>query len=260
MYGPRSANLPRRDEFEYLRLWLKKGRKDPESGRIFQNATVVRCVGPVSAPSKIIVRHHWTDILIFHSDGSFEVSTNSLCTSDTTRSRFDAYAGISISYLKLPTVNGYSTNPGKAMFLNTGNRWEYEKGNMYAFRGVDGYITIRKDRTVDEDTVKPHVVDAVSNPTELRRAMRHLGKVAKLFLGYAKLKGGDSTEYFQNGRLYDLSSYVGVPLTDVDFSNPPHLYLHGKSIKEKILECVTNSRWEIARRHGWLTDHSVKIL
>ena len=235
-------------DFEELTTRLRRARSDKAK---LCNATYAHVRDGTKADPKIIaIRHHWTDILLYHPDGTIEISTDSLCESNTTRERFKDFARIYLTNRSLPAVNNYAVRPDKKMFMSYG--WNEP---FVAFDSPDGYIKMNPDKTFDMSTVKPYEVVVIENSLMMRRTMLEVGKIVKVALGFYKLKDNELMFRKGNGNPCDwLARQFAKPITEIDLTNLPFIHGDPKTAFKGAMEVV---RWQIARSKGYVGTRRV---
>jgi hypothetical protein len=234
-------------------------------GKKIANQTYARFAGE----DTIIVRLHKTDILKLHRDGSTDIAITDWATSPTTYSRLISIGDIVVRQRTIPAVNGYKLKNPNQTFISNGYRGQ---GPAYAYNThVQGWIHRRADRTFDESTITPHTLDCIGNPKEMRKVMLHLGRVAKVLKGYAKIDGSENPYWKPESGGPNLSNWLlaryKTPLKDMDLAPYPVFMMglenkvFGKWVKSNINSEIRNAmetiRYEIARREGWIGKHEV---
>lgn len=253
------ASSPRLNSFEKLVEKARKARFKDKGYKIANN-TCVRFEGE----DTLIVRLHKTDILRFHRDGSTEIAVTSWATSPTTHNRLSNIGNVYVSTKTIPSVNGYKLEYPNQLFISSDYR-----GPSYAYNTNNSdWIIRRPDGTFNEESITPHELTCITNPQALRKAMLHLGKIAKVLKGYAKLDGTDKT--FENGSV-ELRSWLmeryKTPLNKLELAPFPYFKfgqenkVFGKwvrsSVNSEIRNAIDSIRYEIARREGWLGKQKV---
>lgn len=233
--------------FDSLVEFAKRGRW-PLKGRKIANATYVR-IDSIAEPTLAYVKHHYTDILIYHKDGRIEVSTYHLCSSVTTKMRLWGYAHVSVQLRAIPAINGYATSEPKTWVLH----W---KGKHVLFNGKDGYITLLPSGEIDQSTVKPIEIEVVTDTVKLARVMRKLGKHIKVIRVHHKLSDGDTDAYKRsegpNPENWLLERY-NMKLEEMSLSPLPKIPAFCRAdILHVMKRAMNNVRWDIARREGCL--------
>lgn len=213
----------------------------------------------------LVVKLYNTDILKFHRDGAVDIIKDSWCVSNTTKERLWRIGQVSIHEHEIPAVNGYKLEHPKQQFISLG--WNQAPHYAYNPKG-GGWIRKRPDETFDESTITPFELTCVADPKELRKTMMHLGKIARLLSGYAKIEGSQTT--FEKGTI-TLDSWLlaryKTPIDQIEITPFPHIMfgrenkVFGKwvtsTVKSEIRNALDSVRFDIARREGWLGKHKV---
>lgn len=258
MWG--SASCPRFNTFEKLADKAKHARFKDNGAKIANN-TYVR----FKDENTLVVRLHKTDILRFHRDGSTDIATTSWATSPTTHNRLSNIGDVYVYGKIVPSVNGYKLEYPKQLFISNG----YQEKPSYAYNAsAHDWIRRNPDMTFDESTITPHELTCIANPQALRKTMLHMGKIAGILKGYAKLDGSDKT--FEKGTI-ELRSWLlmryKTPLDKLELAPLPHFKFGSESkvfgkwvkstVNSEIRNAIDSIRYEIARREGWLGKHKV---
>lgn len=241
--------------FQDLKELLLKARQSEKKLAYATYARVI--VGTKAEPETIAIKHHATDILLFHKDGSIDISTYHRCDSGTTKERFRTYAGVHLTSLKLKAVNGFAVREKSAMFLCYG--W----GQPFVAWNADNdrrYIRLNPDKSFDMSTVEPHKVTTIVKTLEMRRAMRKVGKIAQIALGVYKLANEDH-KVFRNGNIqvdaWLLQQYA-KPLEETTYRDMPFIW-DRQDPKETFKKAMDDVRWTIARAEGFTGTHHVLL-
>lgn len=237
--------------------------RNPKIGKKIANNTHLRLEGET-----FIVRHYSTEILRFYPNGSIDIKVASNCCSNTTRDRIWAMTGCHIFELPIPAVNGYKTYPAKKTFIAQGGWGNRHNAVAYAYNETDNYIRLLPDKAFDMETVVAHQVECISNPAKMRAIMKHMGKVVRVALGYAKLAGNE--DMFEKGTeqlgKWLLDRY-NVPIEEISIQPFPSMwignrqYVFGKrsvsNAKNIFRAGIDAVRYDIARREGCIGQHAV---
>jgi hypothetical protein len=115
------------------------------------------------------------------------------------------------------------------------------------------YIRIASDGTINMSTVSPHRIEVIEKPVELRRAMRKVSIIAKVGLGYHKLK--ESTAAGRDFPSTWLLNQYKKPIEELDLSS---LFLNDRvDAKQQMKEGIESVRWAIARWEGFMGTREV---
>lgn len=241
-------------DFGSLSRLLQRSRRD-DYKLAHETITYVKR-GTKEEPEVIAIRHHSTDILLYNKDGSIEVSTCHLCSSNTTRIRLRTYANIYLTNRKHAAINGFMVRPRADLFISHG--WS----DFVAWNGGrDDYVKLNPDKTWDMSTIKPHQVTFIVKPTEMRRAMRKVGMIARLALGMYKLSN-DNIAIFQ--RRHDgphnvddwIMAQYYKPLNEIDLRRLPWIYAT-RDPHNEFKNAMDSVRWRIARYEGFVETRDV---
>lgn len=236
--------------FKSLQQVLLKARK---ADKKIAHATYARVVhGTKAEPKTIAIRHHFTDILLFHDDGSIDISTCNRCDSVTTKMRFTAYASVHLTQMPLKAVNGFGVRPKRALFLCYG--W----GQPFVpWNSDNAYIRMNPNKSFSG--YKPYEVECIVKTLEMRRAMRKVGKIVKIALGVYKLSGENKDIFKNRNKLLDswLIEQYKKPLEETDYTNLPFIYGPEQEPERAFKKAMEDVRWAIARYEGYTGVHQV---
>jgi hypothetical protein len=233
----------------------------PERGKPLEPNTRMILDGPRDKPEQVRLRYHSTDIIVWKPNGDWYVCTG--WDTVTTKARLRAYGGVSVYQANLPALNGYSVSPERSTFMSLYNGYQSVPFDGNASPTPDAwghrhnYIRIRGRCEIDLSTVNAVQVQCVVEPEKLRRRMRHIGKIARFALGYAKLDGRDGVFEKGEGRVSDwLLARMNTPLEETQLSPFPFIG-HQQNPKTAFKQGMDSIRWTIAHNEGWLGSASL---
>lgn len=233
-------------------LRLALSARWPERGKPLNNNTRMILDGPREEPKQVRLRFHNTDIIVWRPNGDRYICTG--WESQTTRERLHEYGGTSIHTKWLSALNGYAVTPERAtlMSLSYSGISVPFSGNASCGGYHDNYIRVKPGNEIDLSTVNPIQVRCVVEPEALRRRMKHIGKVAKLALGYAKLDGREGPFEKGTGNVSDwLLARMNTPLEEIQLSPFPFIS-PAQDPKTAFKQGMDAIRWTIAHKEGWL--------
>jgi hypothetical protein len=178
------------------------GKPLDHSTRIFERSNDV-----------LTIRHHSTDILRYHPDGSIEVNTG--WTSNTTLERIRGYAGISVYTKRLPAINGFRPGIERTHVIRC-----KKTQKEYVFNSRSGYIRFDAEGRIDPSTVDAIHVDAIADAKAVRVARKQAGLLLKHIQVRVKL-GVPLKNIYPSYAANWLSANLGRPIDTVDFSEAP---------------------------------------
>lgn len=265
MWG--NANCPHFSSFEKLAEQAKRARNKIK-GKKLANGTYARFDGE----DTIVVKLHDTDILKLHRDGNMDIAITNWAITPTTHTRLVNIGEVYVHVMEIPAVNGYKVQCPKQQFISNG----YGSGPAYAYntKKIGKWIRRRPDKTFDESTIIPHELTCIKNTKAMRSAMLHLGRIAKVLKGYARIEGSENPFYDAKKR-EDVTTALdqwlleryNTPLDKIDLMPLPFFKvgyenkMFGKWVKSTIASEIRNEmnsiRYVIARNEGWLGTHEV---
>lgn len=157
----------------------------------------------------LAVSYYNTDIVRYYPDGAIEIATG--WRQQCTLEKIARLTGVRITMTALPLYNGRRTYPDRLLRISG-----------YVFRGVNDYIRINSNGTIDPTTVCSEEVEVIARP----KLMRPLRAKVKKIDTQLKLRAKFGAETFDFNVRAWLCDNLNKPLDEIDYTRAPSTLGH----------------------------------